>query len=356
MTSAGTTIKKLVYISTVDMSRPSAQPLQIRQMSSAFFRVYGDAFEARVYDSSYQRGAYDYPHVVFKQKSRKLFRSVWAIRQMLFHLHPSTEVFTRDLFLAKVATVFGRKVIWECHQELSFSKRLWVKLFACFPKFRILTISNALADTMPFAEKKGRVFVYHDCADLSRYERAGTDLFGDHKVAVYTGALHKGKDVDSLAPLFDAFPDWRFLFVGGGGEKLQSYRDRYQSFTNVEFIGRQAPAEIPVYQKSASILLYPLTNTNPFWRYTSPLKLFEYMAAGKPIVASNIGSVAEIFSEKNGFVFGGNTTVVDAFRQCMQASPEELDQLKRRNAELISTTYNWDARAQYIKSAICKQR
>ncbi|WP_286889486.1 glycosyltransferase [Pseudoalteromonas sp. ESRF-bin5] len=258
------------------------------------------------------------------------------------------DVFTRDLLIAFVFSLLRKNVIWEAHQGTSKTARIMLKLLSLFKNFKVLTISEALklADEIPIPKK--RIYSYHDGCELSINRVETQVLTFDKKTALYTGALHKGEDVDSLSPLFNSFPDWDFIFIGGKEAEVKIYSNRYSSFKNVKFLGRMPHSDVLNYQFSADVLLFPLTKTNKLWKYTSPLKLFEYMKAGKPIVGSNIGSVSEILDQSNGFVFNERLDLVNAFNSYCKASDEDIKHMIEKNKSLIENRYNWASRAKFI--------
>ena len=74
------------------------------------------------------------------------------------------------------------------------------------------------------------------------------------------------------------------------------YEDEYLARApgNVEFTGFVAPSAVPDYLAAADVLVMPTTEDLPYAAYTSPLKLFEYMASGSPVVASDLPVLREV--------------------------------------------------------------
>ena len=72
------------------------------------------------------------------------------------------------------------------------------------------------------------------------------------------------------------------------------------------FTGFVPPSDIPLYLAAADMLVMPTTPDLAYAAYTSPLKLFEYMASGRPIVASGLASVREVLDD------GGNAVLYEA--------------------------------------------
>jgi glycosyltransferase involved in cell wall biosynthesis len=220
---------------------------------------------------------------------------------------------------------------------------------------KILTISKALRDSDFFTLPKDLLFYYHDCASdreinndkLPPFDAKIIKNSPREKVAVYTGALHKGLDFDSLKPLFGRYKNWTFLIYGGKDEaEINEYRHRYAKFDNVTFLGRRTKGEILAIQESADVLLYPLTVSNKLYRYTSPLKLFEYMNSGRPIIASRIGSITEILNEENAYCYTDD--ILSAAARFEAATDAEKYKKSELNKSLILNKYNWLKRVKYI--------
>jgi glycosyltransferase involved in cell wall biosynthesis len=95
-----------------------------------------------------------------------------------------------------------------------------------------------------------------------------------------------------------------FICVGGLAEDVTRYRNKAleQGLSNIRYLGHQEKSLIPKYLVAADILLLPNTDEHEEVRtQTSPLKLFEYLAAGKPIVASDLPAIRSLVSGEEVF-------------------------------------------------------
>ena len=97
--------------------------------------------------------------------------------------------------------------------------------------------------------------------------------------------------------------------VGGIQEEVKEFRGRHQA-ENIVMAGQKPHNEIPLYLAAADVLVLPNSAkaVNPRYQVyatydTSPLKLFEYMASRRPIVASGLPSIKEILNESNAVLF-----------------------------------------------------
>src|SRR3989344_5400267 len=134
---------------------------------------------------------------------------------------------------------------------------------------------------------------------LSRDEaRAILELPRDCKIALYCGHLYSWKGAATFADVAKLLPDVQVLFVGGTFADVEKFRSNYSEMPNVRFVGHVPHTKVAMWQKAADVLVLPNTAKKKISKYyTSPMKLFEYMAAGRPIVASRLPSIEEIVSD-----------------------------------------------------------
>ncbi len=116
---------------------------------------------------------------------------------------------------------------------------------------------------------------------------------------------------------------------------------------------RQPHAVIKYYLASADVLVLPnRSGSDVSERYTSPLKLFEYMASQVPILASRLPSIEDAVSEKEVFFFGpdDSSQLIDGVRQVLE-SPAEADRKAARAYEKAKEL-SWDAYADRVLAAL----
>ncbi len=104
------------------------------------------------------------------------------------------------------------------------------------------------------------------------------------KVVGYVGVIDFRLDVDLIAYMAERRPEWSFALVGPMKGDTQDMT-RLRSLSNVHFFGRQRLEDVPSFVKGMDVGLIPYV-LNDYTHHIFPLKLYEYMAAGKPIVAS----------------------------------------------------------------------
>src|SRR3989344_2047521 len=122
------------------------------------------------------------------------------------------------------------------------------------------------------------------------------------KIIMYTGHLFEWKGAQTLLQTARKLQtqDVIFVFVGGMEYDIEKFKEKAKDLSNVLIVGYKPHKEIPFYLKAADIVVLPNSAEEDISsKYTSPLKLFEYMASGRPIVASDLPSVREILNGNN---------------------------------------------------------
>ncbi len=127
--------------------------------------------------------------------------------------------------------------------------------------------------------------------------RAKLGLPAGERLVVYTGHLYAWKGVQTLCEAGKAL-EAQVYVVGGTDADIAAYKAKYGIVPNLHIIGRRPHEEMPLWQRAADVLVLPNTAKEEISaHYTSPMKLFEYLASGTPIVASDIPSVRAIADE-----------------------------------------------------------
>ena len=160
--------------------------------------------------------------------------------------------------------------------------------------------------------------------------------------------------IDALAPVDGA----HLVLVGGPDAMAEELRRQWSArglpADRFLYAGHVPPGQVPLYLRAFDVCAMPHPRTEQFANYTSPLKLFEYMAAGKAMVASDLPAWSDVVSD-------GETALlvppddIAAWTAAINRLRDD-DDLRRRlgeNArERVMARYTWDARAEKILSHI----
>jgi len=130
-----------------------------------------------------------------------------------------------------------------------------------------------------------------------------------HPIIGFHGNLSDRIDIDLLDWLAERKKEWSFVLVGGKDENMK-YKQILMEFAekkNVYLLGNKPYEVLPGYLKAFDVCLVPFREDDLFSLSCSPLKLYEYLATGKPIVSTNLpgvfsfGSLVRIAQDKNEF-------------------------------------------------------
>ena len=148
-------------------------------------------------------------------------------------------------------------------------------------------------------------------------------------------------------------PPITLLCVGGPKESIVVYRELATqlglSGEAVMLLDRVSSTTVPCYIRACDVVTIPSPNTTHFAHFVSPLKLFEYLAAGSVIVATDLPSAREILVDNETAVFALDNSpnqLVKAFERVLN-STKLCDHLSK-NARIVAQSYDWSVRAQEI--------
>jgi len=181
--------------------------------------------------------------------------------------------------------------------NLKFADKVWLVSNASRDYFEKKGVLNEQMHVIPNGVDPGRYNPNIDSKEIKqRYNLQEKVVIG------FIGSFHYWHGVENLIALIDKVllvkQDVRFLLVGQGGAKEKELRDFVSTKGYEEcviFTGYVPHDEIPPYISVMDIVVAPYPKLDFF--YYSPMKIYEYMACGKAVVASKIGQIEEIIKD-----------------------------------------------------------
>lgn len=224
----------------------------------------------------------------------------------------------RQIELAYLSALAGRITVFESHNHVRNSaKKLmtrWVKVMQK-PHRRVAMVvtSQAGADAyQALGIPAERILVARNGVDLTRFPasltraaaRALLGLPASETLVGFSGHLYEGRGIEELLEAARALPGASFLFVGGNPGDVEKYRALAREFgvSNVRFTGFVAPHSLPAYLVAADILVMPYTTRIRTGNNMSPMKMFDYMASGRPMVATDFPILHEVLEDRHNAV------------------------------------------------------
>jgi glycosyltransferase involved in cell wall biosynthesis len=221
----------------------------------------------------------------------------------------------------------------------------------------VLTVNDAYAGILEESLRVPRPAVVMNCPprwqppvphpDLIR-ERLG--LSAATCIVLYQGNLMTERGIEqSMEAILDV-PGAVLVLLGYGGSRDQLAREAatptYRG--RVFVVGAVPPDELLAWTASADVLVMAIQPTTLNHRFTTPQKLFEAMAAGIPVVASDLPGMADIVTATGTGVLCDPTSpaaIAAALRSVLEAPPAEREAARARALRAAHDRYNWEAQA-----------
>jgi glycosyltransferase involved in cell wall biosynthesis len=276
-------------------------------------------------------------------------------------------VYSRNLNGAFFATLMGMPVMLEVHGAVEkagkVSRWMLAKLLRHSRFVRLVVISDALR--LHFQDRHRlapeRILVAREAADASdSADTAPVELAPGPALQVgYVGHLYPGKGMEVVAELARACPWAAFHVVGGEEADIREWKERCPGVDNLLFHGFVPHAVTAGYRQACDVLLAPYQNRisdsrgGDISRWMSPMKVFEYMASGKAIVASRIPVVEEVLEDGDTALLCGPEDV-DAWRDALlrlRDEPALRAALGERARAAFLREYTWPKRAEKVLAA-----
>ena len=267
---------------------------------------------------------------------------------------------------AAVEAWWNRPVVLEMHADVA--GRLgawWLRQFWRSRQGRLLVTTTALrralerSTLMPFPDDA--VQVAPNGVDLERYDDLPSPREARARLQLpeaftmgFTGHFYAGRGIELLFELARALPDARFLWVGGTTEAVTEWRERLlrANQTNVILTGFVENSRLAMYQAASDVLLMPYMRSvatssgQDIAEVINPMKMFEYMAARRPILTASLPVIREVLDETRAvFCPPGDVSAWKAAILELASDPARRAELAG-NARREVEKYTWLGRAQ----------
>jgi glycosyltransferase involved in cell wall biosynthesis len=214
----------------------------------------------------------------------------------------------------------GYPVILEMHADVAGRMGAWwLRQFWKARGRKRMTVTtqalrNALERSTNLKFPNEAVLIAPNGVELEKYEGLPSPAEARHQLNLpegptvgFTGHIYAGRGADLLFELAKQMPQVNFLWVGGTPELVDTWRGKLREagMRNVTMTGFVQHERITLYQAASDILLMPYSRTvegssgQDIAEVINPMKMFEYMAAGRAIVSADLASIREVLNERN---------------------------------------------------------
>src|SRR3989344_4486358 len=272
--------------------------------------------------------------------------------------------YTRGAAIVFILRLRGKKVFFESHR-LSNDSLVYRILLG--KKTKIISLTHGAKEVYIKSDfLKNNIIVAPDAVDLQVFgnglsveearRRVNSSLASRNKKIIgYFGSFKTMGEDKGLREIIKAIEglsrDISLLAVGGLGTELQFYEKEAEKTLGKDravFRPSVPRKELSLLEESCDILLMPFPDTVHYRFFMSPLKMFEYMASRRPIVATGLPSIREVLSESRAvLVPPGDTERLKEAIKYLLNNPE-IGQKLADNAFTAVKEYTWHKRAEKI--------
>ncbi|HLI56057.1 MAG TPA: glycosyltransferase family 4 protein [Actinomycetota bacterium] len=303
-----------------------------------------------------------------------LHRLAWGLAAAAKARRRRADLFyARDPALALWLVLLGCPTVCELHRGAS-GMTGWVLrvVGARTPLRRLVTITaEGRRDVLAAGVSPSKVVVAHDAVDLDAYRglpsrdecRRRLDLPADRPIVGYVGRLRSmemdkgiGTLIEAISRMDDGVEAPMLVCVGGPADAAEDYRRAGARLglgeDRLRFVGQVPARAVPTWIRACDVVTLPSPATPFFARFSSPMKLFEYLAAGATILASNLPAIAEVLTDQQTALFvAPEDPGAWAAGIAQLLDDPGLRQRLGANAAALGAEYSWEKRAAAILAA-----
>lgn len=393
---------KLVYISLARFPTEKAHGLQIAQNCEAFahigydvelwvstrrntpaMKAIQDPFKHYGVDTNFtikripSIDLYRYAdnNPIFERIAFYLHVLTYCLALLLHLIKSNTDIYyTRDEYVLLTSSLFvpKKKLAFEVHQFKVSKQGSWIQSMVAKRANSIIAITSKLREDFIFKRqaKSEQIIVAHDGIRAARFENLPSQAEArrrigwpkDAFVVGFMGRLQMLNNLDKgVGILIEALAQVENTYiglVGGPQENAEQLRQKWLNLglptENFLYAGQVTPENVPIYLRAFDICAMPHPNNPQFAYYTSPLKLFEYLASERPVVASDLPSWADVIQhEHNALIVPPSDigALAEAILK-LKDNPSLREQLGKKGRETVMKHYTWRHRAQQIRKHI----
>ena len=365
---------KICYLANTAIPSTNASAIQIVKMCEAFSELKNDVTLITTNASSSNIFNFYKIKTKFKFKKMKYFKKfplgikfyLFSILSIIESIKFKPDIYiTRNFFTCFLLILLKKKTILELHHDLDtesrivrfivknynfFNSKHLVKLIAITNRVKYVYISK-------YSTKTNKIIVLPSGSSIKENYKY---KINKKKINIgYFGSLYKSRGIDLIIKLASIDPENDYYIYGNKKQlKIPISKKTEKNLYLNEYVPYKKISKILL---DMDLLLMPYTSSitvagdvGDITKYTSPLKLFDYLSVGRPIICSNFNVLKEIITENKNAIFVKNYQNVFAWKKEITKlinKPEKMKIISKNNYKL-SKKYSHSARALKILDII----
>lgn len=284
----------------------------------------------------------------------------FSITSIIYGLSVKPDLFiTRNYFTLFLLILLRKKVIFEVHSDLKIEGRLNNFIYDNFSIFNSKNLINLIFITKSLKNyffkkykiKKRKISIIPSASNFKSFMPL---INRNRKLKIgYFGLINKSRGFDFIVRLSKIDKNNEYHVVGGLNKDINFFK--IKSFNKNLILSNYLPyKKVKDYIRRMDLLVLPYEkkvlvsgNVGDIGKFTSPMKLFDYLALSKPIMASNLPVLKEILSNKKNCIFVNDLNIYKWKTEINKFSKSiNLRQIISKNNFNLSKNYTYKKRVQ----------
>ena len=289
-----------------------------------------------------------YKDVPSLQQVESMYRAIERLRHDL-HLGATVSLLNHPFWHPLAQKLSNNLVVYDCfdhHAGFSDTSPQILELESTLLKEADLVLCSAKKLLNRATEVAKKTLLVQNGADYEHFAVATRHAPPEKQrpIVGYFGAIADWFDGELVAEAALGFPDCQFVLVGS---TFRAEISTLRMLPNVTFVGEVPYEELPTYLESFDVCLIPFKDLE-LTRATNPVKIYEYLSAGKPVVAVRLPELEPI----SDLVYLAQTR--EEFKKCLYQALEEAPDTRLEERQAYARENTWEKRAELLEEELEK--